>query len=795
MKDLYELAEEFNLEYKKLVTYKDVVDANIESDFNGNNTHNQSTYLINISLSNDYIEIEIQRIINKCSYLNTKSFEFIRKYKEYHDWLFKKNKCYLRKEINLYCAITIKKLCGEDNKIKLDHYLTAYSNTDINNYIGKNNNKDSNIENNENKVYMFIPKSLIIESNKNRCLFKILKALNNSKQRLLTSTKIKTSKIRRNCINSNLTTTIKNSRNKKTTFSFLKQNTIVNTIQLFFEYITIEDSYYKPYLNMINMNKYTLNSNYLEDYLIYSRNKENKDNKDRCLFFDEDKYFLQTKGLMSIVNKAFNYSFILVRKLLLNNKIQLNMNSGFSYSMNSSDFRNYAFSSINSIIVKEYFRKIFYTLFFYVESRHFSSENGDSYIIPLADALNHNNVNVCYSYSRVELYDNYNEDNKDEFVIANLNNFKYFDDDSIMKDCDFCIKRNDYYPYFRDYKKDTMIRKLGKFSFIEELCLTLCNRNVRTHLEKSIINTISSNNEYFNITNIANSNTLSKNNKISNDVSVKKDSANVLLYEVYNNYGSYANNHFLKYYSFTPLDNDNDYYSFELDILISDLYISQESSLNGRIIDYFFNQFDKNIYYYNEKGFNISLVFDLTRNKPNKQLILLLSLLILIHSANKERGFKDSKEEEIEKRNVENFISDTEITSLDKDDKSECDNYNDDVSHKLLYVIKNKYFKDASVFMLSSCEIIKKYIYNNFSSIISKNTDSIDEFKMIRSKDYSYFSDYFNKNNKSIPSNSYDYLSQYDDSKINSILLFNLSQKQIIFNHYLILYKAFINKQ
>ena len=428
---------------------------------------------------------------------------------------------------------------------------------------------------------------------------------------------------------------------------------IINTISLFFECLIKDKSYYYPYLKLMIMN----NSNMLllnTDKDIHKKSNYNYIIYNYSLLYDKEDNYLLNK----VLKRSFNICFKII-KLFLKKKIFL----------------------FESDLVLKYSNlfDLFKNIYSYVESRQFIAEGNykDNYIyknetysmiIPLADSLNHSDCNVEYilkdnlnkSYYGKELFNDEDFKLKYDFDIKDINidsyyeKYKYIDDkinicliNLVMKD-----KRSIIYSKF--------FKLINNNKYYNSILSKTKNIKIQSKFILKLFDD-SNDKDYFVIKTCKNNIATNK-----NCIIFKKND------EVFNNYGDYDNEHFLKYYNFVPLNlyNKNNICKILINVNIN--LLSEKNKFKFKLIK---KHLKSNVIYINKNkntsDLKIALLFNLnivdTCSELNySQIFKILSKKLLIFNY---INICIDKKENI--NIIDNFIDLFNYECLDFDIKSE----------------------------------------------------------------------------------------------------------------------------
>ncbi len=409
---------------------------------------------------------------------------------------------------------------------------------------------------NPNKSILYIPSKMIINSNE---------IIRKSELSLILENK-KLAKIKSSCL-------------------------IILNIYLLFEFIKGKESFFNPYIEMIDVdNPFFWDKNILvlldDEGLVESIENQ----------IDEIKqyYELFNNFLIEFINTT-DFKFYLE-----------NFEKEYIYKLNLNSVKNSVydenFKKIK-ITAKDYLEKVNFEIFkkFYcfVLSRNFMITDDISILVPFADSLNHECVDVYY-----EFFDSKNNISKltlqfDEGMVTKLketnhdlfysfisnNNFSYIN----MED-DFFFEFNKNSNYYNE------LNAISNFNSEEEN--TSCEKNKNFSLNKQISNFKIKGKDFFTI------NTGNKQIYLDN-------------FQVFNFYGRYSNEFLLTNYGFVKFLNKYDKIRFTIK------YENDENIYFGKLLEHYF----KKIYNHNENFIEIKLKLKL--KKINRKLLYLLRFMIL----------------------------------------------------------------------------------------------------------------------------------------------------------------------
>lgn len=363
---------------------------------------------------------------------------------------------------------------------------------------------------------------------------------------------------------------------------------IQQTISFFFEVLLGEQSFYYDYISMIDMKKksFITNKSFFKERLFDCKG-----------FYREvyDMYFFLRSSF-----KTVNFIFGLFLK--------------YGYIKQSTcevDVSSY---------IKRYF--LYKNIYFHIESRQFIIDYCNyqsSLLIPLADSLNHSSCSkvdyVFYDYNTNTSY------GEELFMTSESEetNFKL----DVKRVC-YDLKLE----YFRKFKKIDEVS-----SKIISKVLVINRRSKKRRIEiiekkdfilSDLIRFFNNENNFFCIRNL------------NSKVEVSEECKEI---EVFNNYGDYSKEHYLKYYLFFPITNVNDDYDYvDISICIRvDLNIVNkiEKVLKDNII---YKSISNRSHTDNDKynKYNISIKFSISHKEISLNLLVLSNIL----AKNKENDSK-----------------------------------------------------------------------------------------------------------------------------------------------------------
>jgi len=366
---------------------------------------------------------------------------------------------------------------------------------------------------------------------------------------------------------------------------FIKEsNILVLTIFLLFENLKKENSFFKPYIDMVDVESPLFwddcQLNLLDDAgIVDAINFHNEEIKE---------YFIQIINFLkkNIIEKEYEKYIT---------EIEEHIETFYSKSLNQHLFtliKEYAITFLDKINL--YTFKTFYN---FVLSRNFMLNDNISQLVPLADSLNHSEVDVYYEYFDSNNYvSKYTLEFDENFVkkIQKTNHDLYYSSINNFQSNDELYKVEKTNSFNLQVKKINELVKNGHNISQDELR----NSNLVNENKENNITMEFNESDYFTIC------TGPKQKYLKNK-------------QVFNFYGRYSNEYLISNYGFTNFLNKYDKLKFTMNYEKNDDYIFE------KMIEFYFSK------YYQIHPQYIIIKFKLKLKKINNKFIDFLRFLIV----------------------------------------------------------------------------------------------------------------------------------------------------------------------